>query len=130
MTTLLLDTHAFFCAAADPGRLGDRARSLIEDPANDLLVSAASAWELSTKVRLGRFPEAEQLVLVYDATLEALGATDLAVRSAHSLRAGMLRWDHRDPFDRMIAAQAMVEHLVLVTRDHVFYELAGIDVAW
>lgn len=130
MTDLLLDTHAFVWAISDPDRLGDRARAGVEDPANRLFVSAATAWELATKTRLGRFLAAEPIVAQYRELVAALGAQELAVTSAHALRAGWLRWDHRDPFDRMLAAQASLEHATLVTRDGAFAALAGIDVIW
>lgn len=130
MTDLLLDTHAFVWAISTPDRLGGSARALVEDPANRVLVSAATAWELATKTRLGRFPEAEPIVVQYRELVAALGAQELAVSSAHALRAGGLRWDHRDPFDRMLAAQALLEHATLVTRDGAFAELGGVDVVW
>lgn len=130
MTTLLLDTHAFVWAVGAPDRLSGRARELIASPANQLVVSAATAWELSTKTRLGRFPEVEPIVAQYRSVVETLGAAELPVRSDHALRAGGLRWDHRDPFDRMLAAQALLEHAVLVTRDAAFSGLTGLEVAW
>lgn len=130
MTDLLLDTHAFVWAISTPDRLGGTARSLLEDPSNRVLVSAATAWELATKTRLGRFPEAEPIVAQYRELVAALGAKELAITGAHALRAGGLRWDHRDPFDRMLAAQALIEHATLVTRDGAFAELGGLDVSW
>jgi PIN domain nuclease of toxin-antitoxin system len=93
-------------------------------------VSAATAWELATKTRLGRFPEAEPIVAQFADAVRELGATDLPVDASHALRAGGIRWDHRDPFDRMLAAQAMVQHLTLATRDAAFAELAGLDLLW
>lgn len=130
MNGVLLDTHALVWAATDPTRLGTKAKSLIEDPISQLLVSAASAWELSTKVRLGRFPEAEPLVSQYVEIVEALGATHLPVRAEHALRAGGLTWTHRDPFDRILAAQGLLEHATLVTRDTAFGKLGGLTVVW
>lgn len=126
----LLDTHAFVWAATDPARLGELARATIEEPSTRLLVSAASAWELSTKVRLGRFAEAEPIVAAYDRIAEALGAAHLPISQAHALRAGTLSWSHRDPFDRMLAAQALLEQTVLVTRDRAFDAVLGIEVRW
>ncbi|MBA2283646.1 MAG: type II toxin-antitoxin system VapC family toxin [Acidimicrobiia bacterium] len=130
MTAALLDTHALVWAITDPDRLGDRSRALLEDPKATLYVSAASAWELSTKVRLGRFPEAEPLVAQYASLIKDLGAVHLPIEPAHALRAGSLPWAHRDPFDRMLAAQALLEHTVLVTRDDAFRALGGLDILW
>lgn len=130
MSTLLLDTRAFVWAVSLPERLGSEGRDLIKNPTNQLLVSAATAWELATKVRLGKFPEAEPLVARYKSIVDTLGADELAVEAAHALRAGTMPWDHRDPFDRMLAAQAMIEGAVLVTRDAAFADLPGLAVVW
>jgi len=130
MTSLLLDTHALAWAVGRPDRLSERARSAVADPANHLVVSAASAWELATKVRLGRFPEAEPLVAQYPSIVAELGAEPLPITDRHARRAGGLAWDHRDPFDRMLAAQALLEHATLVTRDEAFTALAGLDTLW
>lgn len=130
MTDLLLDTHVFVWSVSSPDRLSPSARRQVEDPANRLLVSAATAWELATKTRLGRFPEAEPIVAQYRELVVELGAHELAITGAHALRAGGLRWDHRDPFDRMLAAQALMEHATLVTRDGAFADLGGLDVSW
>lgn len=126
----LLDTHAVLWAAAAPDRLGPAARATIEDPATQLLVSAATAWELSTKARLGRFPEAEPIVAAFGSIVDELGADHLPITSAHALRAGALPWAHRDPFDRMLASQALIEHAVLVTRDRAFDVVLGIELRW
>lgn len=130
MTTLLLDTHAFVWAVGAPERLGTEGRNLIQDPANGVLVSAATAWELGIKVRLGKFTEAEPLVAQYASVVAALGAEELPVQAVHALRAGALSWSHRDPFDRMLAAQAMLEGAVLVTRDTAFSGVGGLAVIW
>lgn len=128
--TYLLDTHVLVWAATDPDRLGQAARACVEEPTNELLVSAASAWELSTKVRLGRFPEAEPLVTQFEEIVSTLGARHLHVDRRHALRAGSLVWAHRDPFDRMLAAQALLENQTLLTRDSAFSNLGGLKVVW
>lgn len=127
---LLLDTHALLWAVGDPGRLSQVARTLIEDRRNDLFVSAASAWELATKLRLGKLPDAADLVDDWSATIERLVARELPISAAHARYAGSLAWDHRDPFDRMLAAQSILESLPLVSIDPAFATLPGVRVRW
>lgn len=127
---LLLDTHALLWALADPGRLSDVALATIQDRRNDVWVSAASAWEVATKFRLGKLPDAQALILGYAEHLETLGAAELPVSSRHALDAGSLQWTHRDPFDRILAAQAIVESAALVTVDPVFADLPGLRRLW
>lgn len=127
---LLLDTHVLLWSLAAPDQLTSSARSAIEDRDNELWVSAASAWELSTKHRLGKLPQADVLLLGYEEHLARLGATELAITSRHALNAGGLNWNHRDPFDRMLAAQAMIESATLVTADAAFADLAGVRLLW
>ena len=127
---LLLDTHALVWAHTAPDRLSATARALIEDTANPLVVSAASAWELAIKYRSGRFPSAEPLVRGFEAVRAGLGADDLPITAAHALRAGGLAWDHADPFDRVLVAQALQEQLTLVTRDRVMSQVVGLSTAW
>lgn len=129
-TGLLLDTHALVWAATAPDRLGPAARRAIESPATSLHVSAASAWELATKYRTGRFPEAEALVSGFDDVCDRLRARRLAITARHALRAGGFTWDHRDPFDRMLAAQALLDDLTLVTTDPAFAALPGLRLLW
>jgi PIN domain nuclease of toxin-antitoxin system len=127
---VLLDTHTFVWAASDPNRLGAIGLALIENPATVVYVSAASAWEIATKVRLGKFPAAEPIVEQFDDIATQLRAELLPITSADALRAGSMRWDHRDPFDRMLAAQAMLSDLTLITRDQTLHDLAGLSTAW
>jgi PIN domain nuclease of toxin-antitoxin system len=122
VTTLLLDTHAYVWALTDPNRLSDRARTAVADPSNVLLVSAATAWEMAIKHRAGKWPEAE--------ILSRLGAELLAITAADAIRAGNLDWEHTDPFDRMLAAQALLRHATLLTRDEAFRDLRGLNILW
>lgn len=126
----LLDTHAVLWALTEPGLLGHHARHVIENPSSRLVVSAASAWEIATKHRLGKLPQADALLVAYPKHLDRLGVSRLGVDEDHALLAGRLEWDHRDPFDRMLAAQAMIESLVLITGDPAFGGCRGVPTIW
>lgn len=127
---LLVDTHVLLWMLTDPTRLSDAARSALADRSTVLVVSAVSAWELSTKHRLGKLPEADVLLRAYDRHLARLGGQHLPITTEHGLVAGALDWAHRDPFDRMVAAQCMVESLTLVSADRAFASLSGVRVLW
>jgi PIN domain nuclease of toxin-antitoxin system len=124
---LLLDTHILLWAALEPARLRPHLRCLLEDTGNTLLVSAVSALEIATKHRLGKLPGAADLLSQYAFVLGELGASELPVTTAHALKAGSWITPHRDPFDRVLAAQASVERLPLVSVDAVMAEF-GIEV--
>ncbi|MGH7126796.1 MAG: type II toxin-antitoxin system VapC family toxin, partial [Stellaceae bacterium] len=96
------------------------ARAAIIDEQNDVLVSAASAWEIATKHRLGKLPGAAMLVSDIAGAVVAEGFAELPITVAHAAHAGTLPGPHRDPFDRMLIAQAMLEDFVLVSNDAVF----------
>jgi PIN domain nuclease of toxin-antitoxin system len=130
VTALLLDTHAFVWATSEPGRLSTPARERIADRGTQILVSAATAWEVAIKHRAGRWPEAEPLLAAFEEIVDRLGAQHLDMRWSHARRAGGLRWDHPDPFDRMLAAQAMLVDAALVTGDEAFAAVAGLDLLW
>ncbi len=114
---VLLDTHALLWATLAPASLSREASALIADESNVILVSAASAWEIATKVRLGKLPGAERLEREFLDVMEAAGYTLLPIDAASALRAGRLPGDHRDPFDRMIAAQALADDLLVLSID-------------
>ncbi len=126
----LLDTQVLLWALTNPNRLGGAAREVIGNRSSRLLVSAASAWEIATKHRLGKLPQADVLLGAYTKHLDRLGAIRLSVAEDHALLAGRLEWNHRDPFDRMLAAQAMIETLVLVTDDPAFEGCRGVPTLW
>lgn len=117
VAAVLLDTNALLWALLDPGSLGGRAATLIRDPGNVLLVSSASAWELSIKHELGKLTGAGRVVDGFSDHLRRLGATPLVITSEHALAAGSLPPHHRDPFDRMLVAQARHEGVPIVTND-------------
>jgi PIN domain nuclease of toxin-antitoxin system len=114
---LLLDTHAFLWAAADPDQLQRAARAAIEDRANEVLVSAGVAWEISLKVALGKLTVPANPAVWFPARVRSLGFQALDISTAHALAVGGLPDVHRDPFDRIMIAQAQIEGLTFVTRD-------------
>ena len=117
---LLLDTHAFIWWLAGSERLPQSARRAIVDEANEKLVSAASAWEITTKHRLGKLPSAEAVSLDVAGAIASQGFDELAITVDDAARAGSLPGLHRDPFDRMLIAQALVGNLVLVSNEPLF----------
>ncbi len=128
--TLLLDTHVYVWAVSAPGRLSAAAREAILRTETTLLVSAASAWEMAIKHRAGRWPEAEPLIRQHAEVVARLGAHALPITAEHAIRAGGLPWSHTDPFDRVLAAQALVLGATLVSRDAAFTELLGLSLLW
>ena len=129
MTSLLLDTHTLLWWWLDDPRLSVLARRAIADPANPVFVSAASAWELATKHRLGKLGEADEAVGRFAELVSADGFEHLPITYYHCLTAGAYAVEHRDPFDRMLAAQSQLEKLVLLTRDSAF-EHFGTRTLW
>lgn len=118
----LLDTHTFAWAVGDPDRLGAIARVHLSDPKNTLLVSAVCIWEMSIKHHLGKWPEVAPFLdeELYQGFLAQLGAQELPMRASHARLAGQFAVDHRDPFDRMLAAQALLEGVTLISQDPAF----------
>lgn len=114
---ILLDTHVLIWAALDPASLSREAAKLIADQTNVVLVSAASAWEIATKVRLGRLPGAERLEKEFLDVMQAAGYTLVSISTEVALRAGRFPSEHRDPFDRVIAAQALHDDIPVVSSD-------------
>lgn len=117
---LLLDTHALIWWWTDDPRLTPPARAAIADPARVAHVSAASAWELATKHRLGKWPEAGVVLDQFDDLLRRSRFAALPITPAEARTAGALDWAHRDPFDRMLLAQAAALGLALVSGDAAF----------
>lgn len=127
---LLLDTHAFlWWVFADP-KLSRRARTAIEDDVeNQVFVSAASAWEIATKYRIGKLPDAAVVAGNVAATIAEEGFNELSVSIRHAERAGSLVGHHQDPFDRMLMAQAMLDDLSLVSDERAF-DVYGVKRLW
>jgi PIN domain nuclease of toxin-antitoxin system len=121
---LLLDTHAILWAMLDDPKLSAKARSLLEDVSNEIFVSVVCIWEIAAKVRIGKMPEPGILLRDPRQALESLGYRDLPLTLSHARLGGSLVHPHKDPFDRMLAAQAILEDLRLVSIDSVFDDLS------
>ena len=113
---LLLDTHILLWALDQPARLDSGTRALLEDPANEVLFSAASIWEIAIKVRLGRADFPVRPDAIAQAARDT-GFTELPVRADAAARVADMPLHHRDPFDRLLVAQAMAEPMRLYTAD-------------
>lgn len=126
---LLLDTHVFLWATAEPERLNPRTRRLLERRENELLLSAVSAWEIAIKFGLGKLtlplPPAEYV----PSRMALLGLAPLLIDHSHALKVAGLPAHHRDPFDRLLVAQAMLERVALVTADPLLKPY-GIKIMW
>src|SRR5258708_29499991 len=121
MTRLLLDSHTFFWLVQADGGLSRSARKAIEAADAAVYVSAITAWEIAYKFSTGKWPQAEILARDLVAIMFALGFEPLPLSLEHARHAGVLRSPHRDPFDRMLAAQAEIEDIPLVTVDPAFH---------
>ncbi|MDD9990645.1 MAG: type II toxin-antitoxin system VapC family toxin [Rhodospirillales bacterium] len=126
---VLLDTHALLWWVEDSPHLSASARKVVADEANEILVSAASAWEIATKYRLGKLPEAEAVATDVVGCIADEGFEALAISVADAERAGRLPGIHRDPFDRMIIAQALGHDLAIVSVDATF-DRYGVNRLW
>lgn len=114
---VLLDTCTLIWATLSPSTLSREAREAIADQKNIIFVSAASAWEIATKVRIGKLPGVEKLERDYLDVIEVAGYSLLSIDTQSALRAGRLIADHKDPFDRMIAAQALALDIAVLSPD-------------
>ena len=125
----MLDTHTLLWWFTDDPGLSDAARALILEKDNEVFVSAASAWEIATAHRLGRLRGIPEIIPRFADLLSADGFSHLPVNHLHALTAGGYELAHRDPFDRMLAAQSQIEFLPLITRDAAF-KLFSIKTIW
>jgi PIN domain nuclease of toxin-antitoxin system len=116
----LFDTHALIWWFSDDSLLSPTVREIIADKENTLLVSAASAWELAIKYRLGKLRKVADLVSDFSGRIECEGFQMLSISAEHGIRAGMLPGLHKDPFDRMLIAQAQAENVPIVSNEAVF----------
>jgi len=113
---LLLDTHTLLWLVSDAELVSPTAREVLADRDCALWVSAGSAWEIATKTRLGRL-DGEPLLSAWAMIMADLAATELPIDTQDAIAAGTLRWEHRDPFDRLLVAQATRRNLTIATRD-------------
>jgi PIN domain nuclease of toxin-antitoxin system len=126
---LLLDTHALIWWMTNSPALPNPVRRLMIDKKNTIVVSAASAWEMATKVRLGRLPAASDITRNFQEYMVQSGFESLPVSADHGIRAGMLPGPQRDPFDRMLIAQAQAEDLTIVSNE-VTFDGYGVQRIW
>jgi PIN domain nuclease of toxin-antitoxin system len=126
---LLLDTHALLWALKGSPRLSTRARSVVDDAAYEKVVSAASAFEITTKHRIGKLPEAEALSSDFQTALAPFGFAFLPITVAHAASAGALSFAHGDPFDRLLIAQSLSENIPLVSNEKLF-DCFGVERLW
>jgi PIN domain nuclease of toxin-antitoxin system len=126
---LLLDTHTFLWWLSGDTGLSTSARTAIADEANGVFVSAASVWEITTKHRIGKLPGVAAIVSDLTSVIADQGFVGLAISLRHGQVAGTLPGPHRDPFDRMLIAQAMLENLVLVSNEQPF-DAYGVGRLW
>jgi PIN domain nuclease of toxin-antitoxin system len=124
----LLDSHTLMWALQSPGKLSGAARRIIEDPSSGLLLSIATPWELAIKSNLGKL-DAGKILQKFDQLTSSGSYQVLDTKVSHVIQAGMLPHHHRDPFDRLIAAQALELRLPIVSRDRVF-DLYGVTRIW
>jgi PIN domain nuclease of toxin-antitoxin system len=125
----MLDTHAFLWWLDGNRRLPARVRALIGEPANEVLVSAASAWEIAIKARLGKLPRATDVATDVPACIESQGFVPLSITVHHAQRAGALVGPHRDPFDRMLIVQAQAEGVPIASNETIFDDY-GVTRLW
>lgn len=126
---LLLDTHALLWWLVDDPALTTPARKIIEETRNGIFVSAASAWEIATKVRLGKLPAGADLAADFLGHLDREGFQILPISGDHAIRAGLLPGSHKDPFDRMLIAQAQAENIGIVSNE-AFFDIYGVRRIW
>ena len=126
---LLLDTHVWLWLQAEPERLSPRALDAVTDDGNDLILSAASSWEIAIKFALGKIGLPEPPATYVPSRMQRNGVEGLPVEHRHALAVSALPQHHRDPFDRLLVAQASEDDLTIVTADPAFaaYDVDRID---
>jgi PIN domain nuclease of toxin-antitoxin system len=126
---ILLDTHTLLWAAFRRDLLSSHALHILTQPGSEMVVSAASAWEITTKYRLGKLNFARALAIDFIPRISAAGYRLLPISVEHAVRAGLLAGAHKDPFDRMLAAQAIHENIALLSNDPLL-DVFGVRREW
>jgi PIN domain nuclease of toxin-antitoxin system len=126
---LLVDIHTLFWVTMDTAKLSTAAKQAWNDEANDVYVSVASAWEIAIEVGLGKWADARDLLNEFETYVELSGFDLLPISIEHARTAGLLNLTHRDPFDRLLVAQAMTEQMALVSSDTKIVGM-GADIIW
>lgn len=126
----LLDTHTLLWMAQDEVKLGKNALDIVGNIDNQLFVSSVSVYEITYKHQIGKLAGYEYFVKNFFDIIKKLDLKELPLDIRHAHFAGSLKWQHRDPFDRLLAAQAAVDELVLLTNDAAFDEMSGVAVVW
>lgn len=127
---LLLDSQCWLWWFAQPERLSEEAITNIADETNELWLSVASIWEIGIKVAIGKLPLPEAPDSYISSRMSQLGVRSLEIKASHALRAAALPLHHRDPFDRMLIAQAQLEDITLVSADPVFKQYSDVSILW
>ncbi len=127
---LLLDTHCWLWWFAQPEKLSEEAIAHIADETNELWFSVASVWEMGIKVAIGKLPLPEPIDGYISSRMIQLDVRYLQITAPHALRVAELPLHHRDPFDRMLIAQAQIEEMTLVSADSMFKQYSDISLLW
>ncbi|MDR2545925.1 MAG: type II toxin-antitoxin system VapC family toxin [Lachnospiraceae bacterium] len=126
----LLDTHTFLWVALDDSKLSDTAKKAISDKNVDIFVSPVTAYEILNKHRTGKLPDYMYVAENFHEVFYKLAANELLISIEHFHYAAKFEWSHRDPFDRMLAAQAKIENMTLITNDPAFNDLLWLSRLW
>lgn len=126
---LLLDTHAFLWWLDGDKSLPLSIQTLLEEESNTVFISAASAWEVTTKHRIGKLPGAEAVARAFGECIVNQGFVGLPISIEHAERAGIMKGEHRDPFDRMLISQSLIEKIPIVSNEGIF-DAFGVERVW
>ena len=132
MIQYLLDTHTFLWSASgsDFLKLSKPAKTILEDPDAVLFISSVSVFEIMNKFRQGKLPEFTLIAENIAGAITGLGGNELPLNRVHAERAGSFDWNHKDPFDRLLAAQAQIEDMILISCDKAFKGVPDLEVLW